>query len=304
MFNTPILFTIFNRPAATKKVFDVIRAEKPSRLYIAADGPREGNEEDAIRCLLCREIVSALDWDCEVKTNYRSINLGCGKSMSSAITWFFENEEEGIIIEDDCLPNKSFFEYCESLLEKYRNDAEVMMICGTTYQTSQSTNESYYFSKYVHVWGWASWKRAWMGYKYQLENLQEVTEVLKKTFRASREYSVWLKNMKMIIDGFDTWDYQWMYHIWKLNGLSIIPWNNMVSNIGFGPDATHTFDISSEQALMKRFELETLRHPQRISVNKKADAFERDLLAGSLIDHGFKTARSFAGRQVRKIING
>ena len=284
MLNTPILFLIFNRPDTTEKVFAEIRKQQPRYLFIAADGPRKNKPDDVVLSNKCKQIVSKIDWDCQVETLYQVNNLGCGFAPATAITWFFSKVEEGIILEDDCIPNDSFFKFCESLLIEHRNNINVMMICGTSYQPKPLNNDTYYFSKYPHAWGWATWKRAWANYNFKLDNESEETRalVIKNTFTNNRERSMWVGNIKMIINGLDAWDYQWMYWIWKNNGLCAVPWRNMISNIGFGVNATHTFDSNSNQSRMVQHKIEGIHHPKHIAVNTKADQYERHaILIGS-----------------------
>src|SRR5262249_20722231 len=158
----PVLFLIFNRPNTTARVMEAIRTAGPGRLYVAADGPRDGNADEAKRCAEVRRIATQVDWPCEVQTLFRERNLGCRQAVSSAITWFFEQEQEGIILEDDCLPSPSFFPYCAELLARFRNDERIMCITGCNFQQDMKGYPySYYFSKYHHVWGWATWRRAW-----------------------------------------------------------------------------------------------------------------------------------------------
>ena len=276
-FNQPILLIIFNRPDATAQVFEQIRLNKPKKLFIAADGPRQGNVNDAENCKLAREAVATIDWDCEVETLYHDTNLGCGRAPATAITWFFNNVEAGIILEDDCLPNNSFFDYCETLLHKYANESRVMMICGTSYQPKALTDDSYYFSRYPHAWGWATWRRAWEHYNFELTNDSEEERLtaLKRVFATPREVKLWRNNLRMIDSGLDAWDYQWMYWMWKNNGFCIVPWKNMVANIGFGQNATHTLDERSSQSKMQRHDLIEIHHPSAIAVNEQADKYER-----------------------------
>ena len=167
---SPILFLIFNRPDTTIKVFEAIKQARPTKLYIAADGPRPSKPNDTLMCSETREIVSQIDWECEVKTLFRKNNLGCGKAVSEAIKWFFENEEEGIIIEDDVLPHPDFFVYCDQMLEKYRHVDNVKFISGRNAILGNSIgNESYYFTAFNYVWGWAAWRRTWDIYDFTLE---------------------------------------------------------------------------------------------------------------------------------------
>jgi hypothetical protein len=299
VLNTPILFLIFNRPDTTEKVFAEIRKQQPKYLFIAADGPREHKPADIELGNQCKQIVSQIDWGCEVKTLYQSKNLGCGFAPATAITWFFSQVDEGIILEDDCIPNQSFFEFCENLLKKYHNDASVMMICGTSYQPKPLNADTYYFSRYPHAWGWATWKRAWANYNFKLDDETEAVRanVIQNTFANSRERRLWEGSLKMIINGLDAWDYQWMYWIWKNNGLCAVPWKNMVSNIGFGPHATHTFDSNSHQSQMEQHTIMAIHHPQKIIVNKQADNYERyNILIGSNLGYYANKLKSVISR--------
>ena len=165
MNNVPILFLIFNRPETTELVMGAIRAARPQKLYVAADGPRGGKAGEAKRCAEARVLATQVDWACEVRTLFRERNLGCRNAVSSAITWFFEHEPEGIILEDDCLPSNDFFPYCADLLERHRDDERVMAICGSAYaDIGPNYPSSYYFSYYADMWGWATWRRAWQHY--------------------------------------------------------------------------------------------------------------------------------------------
>ena len=279
MLETPVLFLIFNRPELTQQSFEKIKQQKPKKLYIAADGPRHHIPSDKERCALPKKIVDdGIDWPCEVKTLYRENNLGCGKAVSEAITWFFTLEEQGIILEDDCLPDNSFFKFCSSLLTKYAAEREVMMITGCSFQNDSLDNFSYYFSNYIHVWGWATWKRAWDLYDFKIEgfNASEANRKLKKKFRLKRERKIWLQNTAHAIAGtINTWDYQWMYTIWANTGVSIVPWKNLISNVGYGSDATHTIGFNPESMALPTYQLGKINHPNRIRVNEKADRIIR-----------------------------
>ena len=260
--NTAVLFLVFNRPDTTGQVFEAIRQAKPPRLYVAADGPRQEKEGEASRVEDVRNYVTNnIDWPCEVKTLFREKNLGCKYAVSGAITWFFEQEEQGIILEDDCLPSQSFFWFCEELLEKYKKDLRVWHISGDNFQHEQSYGDgSYYFSKYNHIWGWASWADRWQDYDVEMQDLDPSStgRLLESTFpknQSAKKY--WLSVFEGVAKGLvDTWDYQWTYTVWKNSGLSVLPNVNLISNIGFGPDATHTTDLESQLGCMKKFEIE------------------------------------------------
>jgi ADP-heptose:LPS heptosyltransferase len=278
MFNTPILFIIFNRPDLTEMVFNEIRKARPTKLFIAADGPRKDNESDKTLCAETRKIANLVDWPCEVQTLFRKENLGCGKAVSSSISWFFNHVERGIILEDDCLPDPSFFMYCQSLLEHYENDQSVMHIGGVNFQNgANKINADYYFSAISHVWGWASWRRAWNKYDFNLTDLEsfkkskKIDNYYKDAFISNR----WLSTFQdMHEHKIDTWDYQWTYCIFNNNGVSIIPNENLISNIGFREDATHTSSTQSvyANAITKSISL-PLKHDNSKAINSKADSY-------------------------------
>ncbi|MES9963888.1 MAG: glycosyltransferase family 2 protein [Candidatus Sedimenticola sp. 20ELBAFRAG] len=244
----PILFIVFNRPETTSRVFDVIRAAKPKRLYIAADGPRVGKDKDYNKCREVRRIVNNVDWECEVRNLFRENNLGCKYAVSGAIDWFFENEEEGIILEDDCLPDQSFFMFCETLLDRYRDDENVMCISGDNFQfNNDSCKESYYYSRYTHIWGWASWRRAWKRYDVAMNQWPDYKSSgkMKSKFDSRLAVWYWTRIFDSVYRGdIDTWDYQWLFASLRHDGLNVIPRVNLISNIGFGDDSTHTKEVN------------------------------------------------------------
>ncbi len=281
MFQTPILFLIFNRPDTTKLVFESIKRIKPAKLYIAADGARKHKVGEDLLCKETRSIIDLIDWECEIKTLFRNENLGCKIAVSSAIDWFFENEEQGIILEDDCLPNESFYIYCETLLNYYASNERIMHISGNNFQDGNVRgNGSYYFSNYNHIWGWATWKRAWKAYNVDLSFLTETeTETLiEKQFDTKKERLFWNNIFKKVINKtIGTWDYQWTYAVWKNNGLSILPNKNMIANIGFNNNGTHTSGVDIlGLSNMKTFSISKIIHPTEIEINKKADKYGLD----------------------------
>ena len=270
-----VLFLIFNRPDTTSKVFDEIKAAKPRRLYIAADGPRSNRPEETALSHDTREIVKDIGWKCDVKTLYRPKNLGCKNAMSSAIDWFFENEEEGIILEDDCLPSKSFFYYCDTLLEKYRFDTRIRHIAGSNLQRGKKWgNASIYFTNQTHVWGWASWRRVWKEYDKDLNqyNQLDIPEKLSNIFTDQFVIEEWTKFFTQLkANEIDTWDFQLAFLNFFNNGLSVNPNVNLISNIGFRADATHTLAVDSPYANIPLEELWNIKYPTYILPEKKAD---------------------------------
>ena len=271
--NTPILFLVFNRPDKTKLVFETIRKAKPKRLFVAADGPRTKRANENETCGDVREIATNIDWDCELKTLFRDENLGCGIAVSEAITWFIEHVEEGIILEDDCLPNESFFPFCTELLEKYRFDGRIMMISGNNLlgREWKSNSQSYFFG-HPGVWGWATWKRAWKDYDYKMIGWED--RKIQNTIKAGLTKIGFQTNFKTFSDTFkgaiDTWDVQWAYSILVKKGLCINPSVNLVKNTGFGKNATHTFNADSYLSDIPTAELTfPLLHPNKIVGDKK-----------------------------------
>ena len=276
-FNTPVLFLIFNRPNTTQQVFSAIRKAKPPRLYIAADGPRSDYPNDAESCEIARSIATNVDWECDVKTLFNDQNLGCRKSVSEAINWFFENEPEGIILEDDCLPSQSFFWFCQELLKHFQDDTRIMHIGGTNFQFGNyPTNDSYYFSRYAHVWGWASWRRAWKFYDEKMEqcSVENYSEILLQFTDNQSFTKYWYKVFQQTSIGeINTWDYQWTFACWNQKGLSVVPSVNLVSNLGFSADSTHTYKPSPlANMLTEKINL-PLKHPKHVVRHKKADKY-------------------------------
>jgi hypothetical protein len=282
LFKTPILFIIFNRPDTTQVVFNEIKKIKPEKLFVSADGPRANKEGEHEKCIETRKIIEQVDWDCKVKKLYRDKNLGCKSAVSSAITWFFENIDCGIILEDDCLPDGSFFRFCEELLEKYKNDERVMTISGNNYQFGKKRgNASYYFSAYNHIWGWASWKRAWTKYDVGIRSYPEFksSNKISGIFKEKAYRRFWLEKFdEAYTNRIDTWDYQLTYMLWNNNGLSILPNVNLVTNIGFGAGATHTKNGSLSSGIKAETMAFPLKHPDEIKRNIKADSYTTNLI--------------------------
>lgn len=301
MYNTPILFLIFNRPSTTERVFEKIREIQPKQFFIAADGPREGDERDKINCRMARAIASNVDWECEVHTLLREENLGCGLGVSQAVSWFFEHVEEGIILEDDCLPNNSFFQFCQEALEKYRFNQNIFHICGSNYQYGKWRGEGdYYFSKLPHIWGWATWKRAWDKYEFAIDGEDSLllkAYPLKECRILHQEWDRIFRGFRA--NGVDTWDYQWLLSCWKYGGITIIPNKNLIFNLGFGDQATHTTIYPAHYKKIKHEDfLETIKHPIEIKINYKADIFEQKVRMGqeSLIKNLLRnTKKAFKG---------
>lgn len=274
---TAVLFLVFNRPETTRQVFEAIRKARPPRLYVAADGARDGRVGEAERVAEVRSIATKVNWPCELKVLFRDKNLGCKKAISLGIDWFFENEEYGIILEDDCLPSPDFFPFCEALLEHFINDDRVSVITGDNFQNGILRGDgSYYFSRYNHVWGWASWRRAWKHYNQSLSFWPE--------WKSSADWMAQFKDLverrywenifdQMYNQQIDTWDYPWTASIWFRGGLTATPNVNLVSNIGFGLDSTHTTATNSPLAKLATSRLEGITHPSTVVQDQDADRY-------------------------------
>jgi len=272
-----VLFVLFNRPGTTQQVFEQIRAAKPKRLYIAADGPRQGFPDDELLCKQTREIANKIDWDCEVKTLFNDGNAGCKLGVSAAISWFFDHEQEGIILEDDCLPANSFFKFCDTLLEKYRYDTRIRHITGCNLQFGKKWgNCSYYFSNRTHVWGWASWKRVWDDYDLTLDKYSsaEVADQMKNIYDDNFVVECWVNIFNDLKAGkINSWAYPLDFLNFFNNGLVAIPNENLISNIGFSANATNTQHDNNSYADIPLVEIDEITHPVFVLPQKQADLF-------------------------------
>ena len=276
MSTFPIAYVIFNRPRHTRETFEIIRAQRPAQLFIIADGPRDGHPTDAQRCEEVRAIVQNIDWPCEVQRNYATQNMGCKLRVSSGLDWVFGQVEAAVVLEDDCVPNADFFSFCDDLLVRYLNDERVWVVTGNNFQQGKKHGDAaYYFSKYNHCWGWATWRRAWKHYRVDMpfwpEWQSQSTWLQRLPDRIERE--VWATTFDRVKRGeIDTWDYQWTACVWYHGGLTATPNVNLVSNIGFGPEATHTV-AGGDQAGLPTERLGVFTHPTQIVQNKRADQF-------------------------------
>lgn len=248
--DAPILLLAWRRPDAVAQVLAAIRAARPSRLFVACDGPRAHHPEDAELVRRCREVIDhGIDWPCTVERLYRDANAGCRHGVSEAITWFFEHVEEGIVLEDDCVPHPDFFAYCAELLARYSDDERIWCIGGMNVQDGNWRGDaSYYFSRYNHVWGWASWRRAWSRYDVTMASWPAFRDAggATRIFEDSVEARFWsaIWEQMWLGTGPDTWDYQWTFACLSHGALTALPNRNLVRNIGFGADATNTHDPS------------------------------------------------------------
>ncbi|MGV1869921.1 hypothetical protein [Agrobacterium rosae] len=270
----PVVVIIFNRPDLTARLFEQISQAEPKQLLIVADGPRATKMGEAEKCFEARQIFENITWECDVLRNYSEHNLGCRARIASGLDWVFSKVDRAIILEDDCIPDGSFFEYCSDLLEHYKDDTRIGCISGTNMGvSSQPSDSSYYFSKYPLVWGWATWARVWQNYNVDIPQWGKVrdTEWL-KSITYEDELIHWAKAFNLVFEeGFDTWDYQLVFSLWRQRQLTLLPATNLISNIGFREDATHT-KRDHPLANLQRDRLEfPLRHPTDFNPNFEID---------------------------------
>ena len=281
-FKTPVLFLIFNQPEITIKTFSKIARIKPTTLYISADGPRKGCSEEE-ECELTRsKVLSMINWDCDVHKRFLSKNVGCKEAVSTGISWFLEEQKEGIILEYDCVPSQSFFYFCEKMLSRYRDDVRIFSISGTNYQFGKSYGDGdYYYSRIPSVWGWATWERAWKHWDGSISNYPESKKmnVVESYFKCKKTIKFWNKKFLQIYNNLDdTWGLPWVFAVFKNNGLCVSPNKNLITNIGFSKKATHAKDLNDVHSNLKRFELENFVSPSiMVPVQDADEKFSRDL---------------------------
>ena len=276
--DTPLLLIAWRRPHTLHQVIDAIRPVAPTRLFVACDGPNAERPGEAEKVAATRAVIEhEIDWPCQIERLYSDVNQGCRLGVSRAITWFFEQVEEGIILEDDCVPHPDFFPYCTTLLERYRHDTRVWSICGSNFQLGNKRGEaSYYFSIHGDSWGWASWRRAWQHYpegESQWFTFRD-SGCLNDVFSIPQEREYWREILDcLFIDGFpDSWDFQWWLASWMNNGLHVWPNACMVSNKGFDNEGTHTFGDNAFASTVLE-SLGDLLHPAFVVPCRTADEF-------------------------------
>jgi hypothetical protein len=277
---------IFNRPAETARVFREIASARPPRLLVVADGPRPDYPDDPTRCTEARAVIEQVDWPCEVLTNYAETNMGLRHRVASGLDWAFSLADELIVLEDDCVPHPTFFRFCDELLAHYRHDTRIMAISGENSQLGHRRNEySYYFSRYNHCWGWASWRRAWNYFDMDMKLWPEIrdgnwlSDLLDDPVEVSYWKTIFQKNYENKIN---SWAYRWTFACWVQSGLSILPNVNMISNIGYGVEGTHTTGYSWIAQMPTEAVEFPLHHPPFVIRDTQADTFsDRNRFSGS-----------------------
>ncbi|MCU0566341.1 MAG: glycosyltransferase family 2 protein [Oculatellaceae cyanobacterium Prado106] len=281
---TPVVFVIFKRVETTERVFQAIRQARPAQLFVIADGARPDRTGELEKCIATRAILEQVDWDCEVLKDYSAVNLGCGRRLPTGLDWVFSQVESAIILEDDCVPHPSFFRFCDELLDRYRNDTRITSISGQNVQMGRSrTADSYYFSRYNHCWGWATWKRAWKHFDPSMTLWPEVKQqnLLHHILQDDSAVRYWTRQFDQLYRGELTtvWDYQWTFACWLQSGLGILPNVNLISNIGSGLDSTHFVEGSDSFTHLPTAAIEfPLRHPPFVVRQTEADAFTHQTL--------------------------
>lgn len=273
VLNTPVILLVFNRPDLTARLIERLATMRPSHVLVICDGPRNNRAADVDCVNAVRAQFTELPWECRIDRDFSPINLGCAKRISSGLTWAFALVDEAIILEDDCLPDPSFFQFAGELLARYRDVADVASVCGTSPGFIPSSPFSYRFSRYSFIWGWATWARAWKKYDFEMTSLSDgsIDAVLRRAGFGWWQSRYWKYVFQRVKSGkINTWDYQWVLTCWKEGMVHAVPNASLVENIGFGRDSSHTthnlYGMPAATAL--RF---PLAHPDTIEVDREVD---------------------------------
>lgn len=278
---TPLILFVYNRENTTRQLLDALSHVKASKIYVFADGPKKEIFQDYDQCAKVRALIDQFSKRSSIKKFYSDINRGCEKQIPSGISEVLSHEKRCIVLEDDCIPESSFFRYCDELLDYYENDTRIMTISGTNIQVKKRTSDSYYFSKFTHSWGWATWKRAWQHYDHNMNKWQELktTNWLREHFTRELSIKIWTNIFdRVVAEQMNAWDYRWLYSMWLKRGYTIIPSVNLVKHIGFGSESTH-FRNTTQKNEMKTRQIEfPLRHPKVVSCHALADEFTQRII--------------------------
>jgi hypothetical protein len=285
-FESPVALFVFKRAETTRRVFDVVSRVRPARLLLIADGPRLDREGESEECQQVRNMVTRVDWPCEISTNFSDVNLGCRERIISGLNWVFSLVEEAIILEDDCLPDLSFFPFCHEMLERYRGDSRVAAISGTNLvEKYVKSKSSYFFSQLGGNWGWATWRTEWERFDGNIEDWPQLRSegMLSEVFVRPKAIDFWTDHFDMVYQGRgpSAWDIQWLYTHLKNNALTVVPSVNLVTNIGFGEGATHTLDNNPRFAPPTKAIDFPLIHPSSFAPLRSLDDRFQDILSRS-----------------------
>lgn len=280
-----VLFVVFNRPELTRRTFERIRAYKPAQLFVHADGARPDRAGEFERCAAVRAVIDSVDWPCAVHRRFQEANLGCGPAVAGALDWFFSEVESGIVLEDDCEPQPAFFTYAAAMLEKYRDDARVMHVSGTGFapQSGSGDQSAYCLAPFPLIWGWASWARAWRHYRHQLPDLEEIATVVHHRLSRPADRRYWTEKFTATREGLiNTWDYQWVFTLWRQGGVAVTPYFSLVANSGHTDDPTHQLGALPAFAPPLKAELDLTQ--------VREDMFSGDRFLAAINDRVFHTA--------------
>ncbi len=307
---TPILFLTYKRFDTAEKVFNSIKKSRPRKLYFVSNAPKNNDLEEYKKICKVRSLIEQVDWDCNLITLFRDEYLDVKKSITSSIDWFFSLEEKGIILEDDCVPSQTFYPFCQNLLDYYENDEEVFSIGGCCFfEDLDLPDNEYRFSKHVYIWGWATWRRAWLKYDHKMTEWPNFkkSKSFKSFFRNSLIRYYWINIFNSVYsDQINTWDYQWVYSIWLNNGITIIPNRNLITNIGFGNESNFTNDINSLEANMKSSDLDL---PLNYIQTKIINRIEQEFVEKNIYNITFwsiiksMTYKFYINSSIKKIFN-
>jgi hypothetical protein len=275
----PVVFCFFNRPREAARVWETIRAARPARLYLVSDGARPGVAGEAERVRQCRRLVDSVDWPCRVEADYATSNMGCGARIASGLRHVFSREERAIVLEDDTVPSPAFFGFCDALLERYADHAEVLHVNGRNNLARWGDDTSYFFARRSNPWGWATWRRAWRGFDLSIEALAPGGEAVLAETLCDSEHAGFVAHTARRYAGrnIDTWDVQWSLSVLRRSGLCIVPRENLVRNIGFGSSGTHTHTTRNDmRAAIPASDLDPeLDHPDTVAYESVGRTFDR-----------------------------
>lgn len=276
MIKTPVVLICFNRPNLTKKTFNQIKKNKPSKLFLIMDGPRYKNSQDIQNIKKVRKIIEEINWKCKIYKNFSKNNLGLKKRVVSGLNWVFKKVDKAIILEDDCYPSDSFFYFCETMLNFYKKNKNIGIITGNNFQNKPVDNNSYYFSKYSHIWGWATWRRTWKLYNDNDQKIQNFVKSskFKKICKILDEQKYWIDMHHQIKSGtLKSWAYYFLLNMWKNNYLTVTPNLNLIENLGINSkSSSNPNDPGLKKDLTKTVLKFPLIYPKAIKVNEKADS--------------------------------
>lgn len=279
----PVLLIVFNRPEGVSKIVDVLRRLKVERLYVAADAPRDGNDDDVIKCKQVLNIFNEIDWPCSIKYKINEVNRGSWLTIPMAVDWFFANEPQGIVLEDDCIPSVSFFRFCDVMLKRYEDDPHIMWINGSNLGwNSNKEMGDYFYSRFAISWGWATWRRSWKmfeSYRYGSPGRRKTRMIIREMFPKSWMQRCYWGSVFRYAYSLQNWDFRWQLAMWAAGGLSCTPKFNQISNVGFDNTGVHGGNVFDPRGNIKVFDLpDVIKSPKVICKNEELDKYLSNFL--------------------------